>query len=151
MSEAIRRLVHDYADAVCCGDADAWGATWAPDGVWEMGTLRMEGRTEIVGAWEQAMAGFDQVIHVAYNGSVDLDPEGNAGRGRWYIGEFLAPRQGSPQMLLACYDDAYVNLDGTWLFAARRLGRLYSGPPDLTGDFGGPPPPPLNPQIWKGG
>jgi hypothetical protein len=33
---AIRELLEAYADAVCCVDADAWGATWAEDSVWEL-------------------------------------------------------------------------------------------------------------------
>lgn len=140
MSEPIRRLVHDYADAVCRGDADAWGATWAPDGVWDMGSIRLEGRSAILGAWEQAMSDYDQVIHVVWNGSADLDVAAGVGRGRWYIGEFLKPNGASPNMLLACYDDTYLSLDGAWLFQSRRLNRLYSGPADLSGAFGGPPP-----------
>jgi hypothetical protein len=145
VTDPIRRLVHQYADAVCADDADRWSATWAPDAVWEMGAMSWTGRADIVEAWIQAMARFEQVIHIVHNGVADLDPDTGSGDGRWYVAEYLKPTSGDPSQLLACYDDEYVHVDGVWVFGSRRLKRLYSGPPDLTGKFGGPPGPPDTP------
>lgn len=145
MNLSISRLVHDYADAVCNTDAEAWEATWAPESVWDMGAVRFEGRADILDAWVQAMSGFEQVVQVVYNGSADLDSDAGTGRGRWYIAEYLKPRSNSAKMMLGFYDDRYVYVDGAWLFGERRLTRLYSGPPDLTGDFAGPPAPSVDP------
>ena len=139
MSEEVARLVHAYADAVCNNDATGWASTWADDAVWDMGGLRLQGRADIAGAWAQAMADYEQVIQVVYNGAADLDVAAGVGSGRWYVGEFLKPRDGDPKMLLARYDDRYVSVAGVWLFAERALERLYSGPPDLSGVFGSPP------------
>jgi hypothetical protein len=132
-------LVHAYADAVCHNDADAWVATWADDGVWDMGGAQIEGREELGSVWKSAMAGFEQVIQVVYNGTVQVDEGTGAGSGRWYIGEFLDPVDGPSQMLLAYYDDDYTRSEGAWLFSRRKLVRLYSGPPDLSSGFAGPP------------
>jgi hypothetical protein len=139
MNADMSRLVHAYADAVCHNDAEAWVATWADDGVWDMGAAQIEGRQELGSVWKAAMAGFEQVIQVVYNGTVQVDERTGAGSGRWYIGEFLEPVEGPPQMLLAYYDDDYTRSEGAWFFARRKLVRLYSGPPDLSSGFAGPP------------
>lgn len=53
---AIRELCERYVDAVNRRDAKDWGATWAPDAVWDLGRGPVQGRDQIVAAWEGAMA-----------------------------------------------------------------------------------------------
>ncbi|MDH3755696.1 MAG: nuclear transport factor 2 family protein [Acidimicrobiia bacterium] len=132
--DAIRDLTHRYADAVCRCDADAWGATWAPDGVWDMGGGRVvEGRDAVVQTWTAAMGGFHAVMHFITNGTATLG--GDSGTGRWYVNEYLALPDGGRTSFYAYYDDEYVRIGGNWLFGRRTLVPLYAGPTDLSAPF----------------
>ena len=133
--DPIRTLVHRYADAVCRFDPDQWAATWAPDGVWDMGKTQVQGRDEIGATWKSIMATFPAVFHVCFNGTADLDDGAGIGTGRWYIGEFLRMPDESTIAMYGYYDDAYALHDGEWLFKSRTLTPLYRGAADMTGDF----------------
>jgi hypothetical protein len=131
--DAIRELVHRSADAVCRRDAEAWGATWAPDGIWDLGGGAVEGRDAVVASWVEAMRGFDAVVQTVLNGFATFT--GDHGTGRWYLQEHLQYAGGEPGMLLASYDDEYARDADGWHFRIRRLTPYYLGPPDLTGRF----------------
>jgi hypothetical protein len=131
--EAIRALVHRYADAVCRRDQDQWAATWADDSVWYLGQAEVAGKTAIVDSWAKAMDRFVRVVHNALNGEVTA--AGDAGSGRWYIMEHYHRADRTPGILLAAYDDTYVRTGAGWRFASRRLDVFYSGAPDLSGQF----------------
>ena len=132
----IADLVHRYADAVVHRDEAQWSATWAPDAVWELGQgRRVEGRDAIVGLWNGAMDTFTAVVQNALNGATDIDDSAGTGTGRWYVLEHWQRADDSRGILLAHYDDAYVRLDGNWLFASRELVVHYAGPPDLSAPF----------------
>jgi ketosteroid isomerase-like protein len=134
--EAIEDLVHRYADAVVRRDPEQWGATWAPDAVWDLGRgRRMEGRDAIREFWNGAMDGFKAVVQNVVNGTADLDESAGTGTGRWYILEHFKRVDDVPGILLAHYDDVYTLVDGEWLFASRDLVIHYGGPPDLSADF----------------
>ena len=133
--EAIRSLLHRYADAVCRFDPDQWAATWAPEGVWDMGRTKVEGREAIGETWKTIMSGIPAVYHVYYNGTADLDDDAGTGSGRWYVGEFLHMADGSTVAMYGYYDDEYLLIDGEWLFSTRTLTPLYRGPADMSGDF----------------
>jgi hypothetical protein len=134
--DAIEDLVHFYADAVVRRDAAQWSATWAEDAVWELGKgRRVEGRDNIVALWNGAMNGFAAVVQNVVNGTATLDEAAGTGTGRWYIIEHWQRTDDSRGILLAYYDDRYVRVDGTWLFAGRELVVQYGGPPDLSGSF----------------
>ncbi|MEL7207491.1 MAG: nuclear transport factor 2 family protein, partial [Actinomycetota bacterium] len=86
--DPIADLVHRYADAVVHRDGDRWGATWAPDGCWDLGQGRVvEGRDAIVAFWRRAMDGLEAVIQTVGNGTYELDEAAGSGQGRWYIQE----------------------------------------------------------------
>jgi ketosteroid isomerase-like protein len=132
--ESIAGLVHRYADAVVRRDQTQWASTWAPNAKWHLGPGRsVEGREAIVELWVKAMGGFAAVVQVVNNGEVHVD--GDVATGRWYINEHFSRRDGVTGMLLAYYDDTYVNVDGHWLFASRSLVAQYQGPPDLSAPF----------------
>jgi len=138
--DAIRRLVHRYADAVCVGDHAAWLDTWADDATWEIGRGPVRGRAAIGAAFERAMGLFEAVVQLAHNGEAHID----AGRpdvatGRWYMSEACRTRTGKNLHYLGYYDDHYVRTPDGWRFASRRLSWLYQGSPDLSGTFGPPP------------
>lgn len=132
--EAISGLVHRYADAVVRRDKAQWASTWAPDAKWHLGPgFSVEGRDAIVDLWVKAMGGFAAVVQTLNNGEVHVD--GDTASGRWYINEHFCRADGLTGILLAYYDDAYVKVDGNWLFASRALVSQYQGPPDLSAPF----------------
>ena len=134
--EAIQDLVHQYADAVVHYDGERWGDTWASDAQWSLGRGRdLSGREAIVEFWHKAMSGFQAVVQTVLNGTADLDEAAGTGTGRWHIQERYRRAGGTPGLLLAHYDDAYVLEGGQWKFADRKLVIHYSGPPDLSADF----------------
>lgn len=142
MVDDIRRLLGTYADAVCRRDAGQWGATWATDGVWELGPGRsVEGRTAMVALWSSIMAGFEGVLHSYGDGWADLDDAGGVGTGRWYVSEVLKPAGKDPYLMTGYYDDRYRREDGEWRFAGRSLTPIYRGPADYTGEYLGFPRP----------
>ena len=131
---AIRDLVHRYADAVCRRDQDAWAATWAEDGVWQLpGAPRMEGRDAIVGLWAGAMAGFPFVVQIVHYGVLEMD--GDSATGRWYLSENIQVAPDDGRYNIGVYQDRYVKKDGQWLFAERHYAILYNdeGKGDMTG------------------
>jgi len=122
----IRALVERYADAVNRRDAEAYAATWAPDGVWEIRGNRYEGREAILAYWKPLMAGIPWVVQTITNGTVDLD--GETARGRWFHTDFAALPDGTKRMALGLYHDSCVRVDGRWLFALRSYTRLADIP-----------------------
>lgn len=136
-SEPIRRLLAEYADAVCRVDADQWGSTWTEDGVWDMGAMSMEGRDSMVAGWSGIMQRFDGVIHGYTDGWADLDADAGVGTGRWYVTEYLKPQDAPAMAMMGYYDDEYRLVDGSWKFARRTLTSLYRGAPDMSGEFTG--------------
>lgn len=135
-NDTIEHLVHLYSDAVVRRDAAQWGATWAPDAVWDLGKgRRVEGRDSIVALWTTAMEGFAAVVQNVVNGTATLDLAAGTGVGRWYIIEHWQRADDTRGILLAYYDDVYARVDSSWLFASRQLVVQYSGPADLSGTF----------------
>lgn len=115
---AIRELVESYNDAVMRFDADAWGANWTDDAVWNLpGAGDMVGKATIVGAWQQAMSAFSFVGFFASAGPIVVD--GNNATGTWYQQEFLHQKDGGKRNITGKYTDTYVKADGRWFFAKR--------------------------------
>ena len=134
----IRQLVERYADAVNRVDPKDWGATWAPDGVWDLGGREVAGRDAIVGFWSQIMPGFPFVVQIVHSGVADLVDASHA-TGRWYLSEYMHRPDGVKNHGIGCYRDSYVKIDGKWLFERRRYDLLYNGPPDLSGQVSAHP------------
>ncbi len=128
----IRQLVERYADAVNRVDAKDWGATWAANGVWDLGQMRVEGRDKIVAFWSQIMPTFPFVVQIVHSGVI-TSVDGDRATGRWYLSEYMHRADGSRNHGIGYYRDQYVRVDGQWLFAERKYSLLYSGPTDLSG------------------
>jgi uncharacterized protein (TIGR02246 family) len=116
---AIRALVHRYTTAIGTRDADAWSATWADDGVWDLGGGATTGRDAIRAAWVTAMEHFVEVGHVATFGSLDVD--GDVASGTWVVEEATRDADGHGFAFTADYHDRYVRTAEGWRFAERRL------------------------------
>ena len=87
---AIRHLVSAYADAVNRRDGSLWASTWADDGVWDLMGNAIEGKDAVVAMWNNAMGGFEFVVQLVYQGTIQID--GDTATGRWYLAEHLRPR-----------------------------------------------------------
>lgn len=114
---AIRELVDAYGDAVCQRDADAWVATWAPDGVWLLRGKTITGHVALRAAWLTAMAAYQFVSFAGRPGAIRV--EGDAATLRVQTSEWLVPVAGRPRVQLGTYEDRLVKPRGTWLFAQR--------------------------------
>ncbi|MEM8903152.1 MAG: nuclear transport factor 2 family protein [Actinomycetota bacterium] len=115
---AIRELAETYADAVCRRDADAWGATWAPEGVWDLGGRQVEGRSELVPFWTKVMGGFPFVVQIIHSVLVD-EVEGDTATARCWLGEQLTDGDGNARTTVGHYHDELVKLDGRWHYSRR--------------------------------
>ncbi len=130
---SIRRVAERYVDAVNRFDGEAWGQTWAPDGVWAVGQT-YTGRETMVAAWTGIMKSIPHVYMHVYSGVID-DVTGDTASGRWYMGEFLDLPGGARSMNSICYFDTYTRIDGQWYIQTRKFSALYRGPADLSGEF----------------
>jgi hypothetical protein len=130
---AIRSLISRYSQAAVTADAEAWGSTWAADGAWELMGQMTRGRDEVVAQFASAMSGLQFVFQLAGEASIELEPDGRRGTGRVPTIEFVKMGDGPGTLMLGTYEDVYVEQDGTWLFAERRMKISYVGPPDLSG------------------
>ncbi len=139
--DTARDLVHQYADAVCRGDAEQWASCWVEDSTWSLGPGReVRGKAAIVELWAHEIARYAVVVQLVANGRTDLDVDSGSGTGRWYIHEYSRRIDGASTTLLARYDDTYRHVDDGWRFVRRELTISYKGPPDLSGQFTGPEP-----------
>jgi len=125
---AIRELLEAYADAVCVVDADAWGATWAEDGVWELPDYpeigKITGKANIVAAWTVAMAHYPGIIFVSTPGSIVVT--GDRAVVRSYTSEvFDDQASGKTTRDRGRYDDLVVRRNGQWLFKTRCFKKLH--------------------------
>lgn len=124
---AIRELLENYADAVCCNDAESWGSNWAEDGVWEMpdypqfGTTR--GRKAIVEMWKAAMANYPGIIFVATPGEIRVD--GDRATVRSYTSEVYDDAAGKTHRDRGRYEDELVKRNGKWLFLKRSFRNIH--------------------------
>lgn len=125
---AIRELIDSYADAVMRNDAEAWGETWAEDGVWSMPDYpqfpETRGRDAIVAMWRNAMTQFPGVIFTAGPGSIVI--AGDRATVRSYTSE-VYDQDGVTKRDRGAYDDVCVKRGGRWLFQSRTFRNIHRG------------------------
>ena len=114
---SIRELIDSYGDAVARRDADDWAACWADDGLWRIGGREIRGRVEIVETWRRAMAGYRDLVFMAFPGAIAV--EGDRATLRTHTFEHLIPADGPPRVQAGLYADELVQRDGRWVFASR--------------------------------
>lgn len=115
---AIRELIESYNDAVMRFDADDWAENWTDDATWTLpGAGDLTGKEVFVGAWKQAMAGFDFVGFFASAGPIHVN--GDNATGTWYQQEFLHQKDGTKRTITGKYSDTYVKAGGRWYFSKR--------------------------------
>ena len=131
---AIRHLVAVYADAVNRRDEPLWASTWADHGIWDLMGNEITGKNAVVDMWNNAMNGFEFVVQLVYQGTLEID--GASATGRWYLSEHLRPRGSkSGRFNIGTYADQYQRVDDKWLFARRTYNILYNdeGKGDMSG------------------
>jgi len=130
IERACARLIVDYTHWVDFGDAARVADLFAPDGIWEVGETRFEGRDSVrdMLRGRQQMAG-RRSRHVCTNLAVDVIDKDHA-TGLVYLtlyrydfatgeaSEGLAPA--GPPLAVGQYRDRFVRTEEGWRFALRR-------------------------------
>jgi uncharacterized protein (TIGR02246 family) len=130
---ALRNLMGRYADAVNRVDADAWIATWAEDGIWNLLGNPVSGRDNILALWKQMMSSFEFALMMP--SSCVFEVSGETASGHWYLHEYTRDPEGNASTVLSRYVDTYVKQDGQWLYQSRDYGFIYNGASDLSGSY----------------
>jgi ketosteroid isomerase-like protein len=131
-ADAIRALVHEYAERLDAGDLDGVAA------LFEHGTWRAPVRAEPLRGAAEVRSGYDGVIlyedgtpctkHVISNVSVEVVGDGATARSYFTV---LQARPDLPlqPIIAGRYHDRFERVDGQWRFADRMII------PDLIGDL----------------
>ena len=131
--EAIRALIHEYAERIDAGDLDGLAELFA-DATWGS-----PGRGKPLRGTEQVRHAYDGVIlydgipgtkHVISNVTIELDRGGPSAIARSYFTVLQARPDFPLQAIIAGrYHDRFERVDGRWRFADRQII------PDLIGDL----------------
>jgi uncharacterized protein (TIGR02246 family) len=122
----IQQLYARYSDAIMRYDHDAFGSCWCDDGCWLLLGKEYRGKEAIVAAYANTVAATDFVMHLALSPLIALT--GDTARVRSQVQEIAHFTNGDGMLLLGNYNDVVQKVDGSWLFADRRISLRYSGP-----------------------
>jgi len=114
--EEIRQLKARYSHTIDQKEWDAYGHVFTEDAVMEMGTVRAEGRSEIVKFVHGALADVT-TSHFAVNPVLELTSDTTA-KGTWsatYV------QEGDKLTGWGFYHETYRKEDGRWLIASTYL------------------------------
>ncbi len=116
---AIRELVDAFAVRVTAHDADFWSEVWAPQGTWILPSepQGVHGKEKIRDAFKIKMAPVEN-IHMTCTPS-ELNIQGDRGTGKTFCRETIYLSGGVKKVLIACFHDEYIKIDGQWLFLTR--------------------------------
>jgi ketosteroid isomerase-like protein len=134
--QALTDLMARYIDAVNRRSGEDWAATWAENGTWNLLGNEVTGRENILGMWQQMMAGFEFALMMPSSSLFKL--EGDKASGHWYLQEFTRDQDGNAAAVLSRYRDTYSRVNGQWLYQSRHYDIIYYGPPDLSGAYTAP-------------
>jgi ketosteroid isomerase-like protein len=131
--EAIRALIHRYAELIDLGDLDAVAALFTH------GSWSSPGRGTPLRGAAQVRRAYDGVIlydgipctkHVISNVTIEITDDGESGTARSYFTVLQARPDLPLQPIIAGrYHDRFERVDGRWRFADRQII------PDLIGDL----------------
>ena len=132
-AEAIRALIHEYAERIDTGDLDGLAALFT-DATWSS-----PGRGTPLRGAEQVRHAYDGVIlydgipstkHVISNVTIEIGGDGSAATARSYFTVLQARPDLPLQPIIAGrYHDRFERVDDSWRFADRQII------PDLIGDL----------------
>ena len=114
---AIQELSAAYANAMDTGDVDGWLETWAPDGVWEGGVGRYEGKERLAQLLTDLGSRVVGKRHIMSNFVIDGD--GDDAMQTCYLLIIDRAKENLPGT--AVYVDTLRKIDGQWFFAYRKV------------------------------
>lgn len=141
---AIRQLQGRYTDAVWRLDFEAFADCFAEDCEWLIDGVTMKGRDEIVEYNRTLMTTRFRRLLITLRTPI-LDVQEGKASGRTYFSAQNVLANGTAFAPLGVYYEHFVDEGERWRFKWRLFETLYSGPPDLSGqwhdqpDYGPPP------------
>lgn len=124
--QAIRRLVHRYADAASLRDPAGVASTFTPDGTWRAPELgRFEGREAMLAFFTSMLDGWNVFLQALMSGVIVGDTSNpDRAEGRWFVQETGQRARGNNLIISGVYHDEYVRDAGAWLIRHRRYDPL---------------------------
>ena len=124
--QAIRGLVHRYADAASRRDPLGVASTFTDDGEWHAPELgRHNGRAAMVTFFTSMLDGWNVFLQGVQSGVVVLDAaDADRGTGRWFVQEVGQRAEGTNLTIAGVYHDEYRREAGVWLIMHRRYDPL---------------------------
>jgi uncharacterized protein (TIGR02246 family) len=124
--QAIRSLVHRYADAASRRDARSVASTFTSDGEWYSPALgRHRGTDAMIAFFTSMLDGWSVFLQGMQSGVVVLDEtDGDRAAGRWFVQETGQRETGSAVSIAGVYHDEYSRVDDRWHIAHRRYDPL---------------------------
>jgi uncharacterized protein (TIGR02246 family) len=124
--QAIRNLVHRYADAASRRDPAGVANTLADDGEWYAPELgRYEGRDAMMPFFTAMLDGWNVFLQGLLSGVIVLDAtDPDRATGRWFVQEMGQRAGGTNLSIAGVYHDEYRRNDGEWRIAKRRYDPL---------------------------
>ncbi len=124
--QAIRNLVHRYADAASRRDPAGVAGTFTAEGVWlsqELGEYA--GRESMLAFFTSMLSGWNVFLQGVMSGVVDPDPsDPDRATGRWFVQEIGQRSEGTCLTIAGVYHDEYLRQGGQWLITRRRYDAL---------------------------
>ncbi len=116
---AIRELIERFSAAVIRIDAERFAGTFAQDGVWTLPSVPdgTRGRDKIREVFSEKLGYVEHIHMVGFPDNLDF--QGDRASGATYCRELIFPKDGEQKLLIGCFHDEYVKVDGEWLFQSR--------------------------------
>ena len=125
---AIRELIESYNAAVIENDAEARGANWSKDGLWNLGEgQEIVGREAILRHWKDAMEVFSFVGMFAQPKFISIDRD--TANAHWHTNELAKKIDGEMLRFIGLYKDVYRREATGWKILERRYEILLMEKP----------------------
>lgn len=116
---AIQRVLTNYSAFLDARDFDGYVGLFTPDGVWQNGATRREGRAEIrtmlTGLFGEPDPGFVNLSSFHQLGNFEIDVKGDTAHAKSRFVFVMRAADGSPTPELSGqYEDDLVRVDGAW-------------------------------------
>ncbi len=142
--EAIRALIHAYADRIDDGDLEGVADLFADATVVAGDGSEFRGRDTLLDLWRNAVITYDggrtDVCHVISNVTITIDDDGDSASASSYATVFQArPGFELRPIAVSRHRDRFRKVDGRWRFEERRDRQVLTG--DLRNHMNGAPAP----------
>lgn len=116
---AIRELIERFSAAVIRIDAERFASTFAEDGVWILPSVPegTRGRDKIREVFAEKLGYVEHISMIGFPDELAID--GDSATGKTMCRELIYTKDGDQKLLIGCFHDEYVKVDGEWLFQSR--------------------------------